>query len=283
MPLYVPASTFQWSANTFGSTWSTAAFGVTHTPGTNTKAAWTNSGLGVLPYDVYHIDIVAGVAGTTGAANGYLMDIGIDPAGGTSYTTEIPNLAFGFTSVVHGPKMWSFPLFIKAGSTIGFRAQKNSGTTACRIGMKVHGAPTHPELHPTGTFVQTINANETTSFGTTAFVAGTSGAAGNWTASLGTLTYDSWWWQMSWVANDTGFTKAHAYYMDISTSTDGGTTKEIAIEKECYALIDTESSYSNSSENISKQPAGATVYARGTYTGTTLETPTYAIIHAVSV
>ena len=72
-----------------------------------------------------------------------LVDIGIDPAGGTSYTELINNVLAGHAqeSVNHvGGRETVFPVYIPAGSTVAARMQSlvTGGKTA-RVTVAVHG------------------------------------------------------------------------------------------------------------------------------------------------
>jgi hypothetical protein len=129
-----------------------------------------------------------------------MVDLLIDPAAGvggagSSWSVAIANLfavgpAFGTLETgVH----YYFPLYLKAGTAIGTAHQNSTaGTLALRVSIRVFGKPSRPDLIKYGTLIQTINANTAATDGTVLTTPGTS-VMGSYSATLGTLTRDTWW------------------------------------------------------------------------------------------
>lgn len=143
---------------------------------------------------VYWLDIYVQGGALSTAAKAHLLDIGIDPAGGTSYTAVISNIACGQSQTAGGATPhFLFPIFIPAGSSVAVRVQGSNATAGTvRVVAKFFGDPTNPELVPVGQFSETIGTI-TNSNGVT-FSPG-NGAYGSYT-QLGTTTSDLWWWQL---------------------------------------------------------------------------------------
>ena len=225
--LFNEVNEFNWTADNFGTTYSEAAFGTGMTTGAaNTKGtAVTLLSGATVTEDVYGIALkfIGGSAAAT--VRQFLADLLIDEAGGTSWSVKIANLIVDAPSFFDTGYSYFFPLYIKAGSSIGMQAQCQAATIALRCAVKVFGKPSHPHLLRVGTRVETLGANTATSDG----VAITPGnlALGSYTASLGTLANDNWWWQMGFAVNDSSITSA-AYHFDVKAG--DGTNDKLCIE-----------------------------------------------------
>src|SRR5262245_10261809 len=100
--------------------------GASVTPGaSNAEGSWVQlASAANIANDVYALALMVGNGATSGQSKPHLLDIGEDPAGGTSYTALLSNLACGgteLTSVLGGGIQFYFPLFIKAGSSVAAR------------------------------------------------------------------------------------------------------------------------------------------------------------------
>lgn len=142
----------------------------------------------VITEDCYGILIIINNGFVAAAARRRLVDIGIDPAGGTSYVSVIPNLlctdASAYSNAGRGGVWYYFPIFIKAGSSIAAKACGNS-TNTLYVACQVYGKPSAPEMLKVGSKVKAYGAtvaNPPT--GTTVTVGTTS--EGAW-GSLGTI------------------------------------------------------------------------------------------------
>jgi hypothetical protein len=265
---------FQWSASNTTAPASSAAWGTAVTPGaSNVMGSYaTIIAAGSVTHDVYGIYINFSSGGTTTAARDILADIGIDTAGGTSFTALIPSLLASCASTRLGATPsggidYYFPLFIPAGSTIGCRAQVNNGTAgSVRCHVIVFGDPSNPELVRCGSFARAFGATAASSSGT-AVTPGSSAAEGTY-VQLGSATVeDLWWWQVGLGVNDATMA-AVSYMLDIAAG--DASNKRILIENVVAA--------SNATEELMKElgpftahqkvTAGDLVYGRASCSGT---------------
>jgi hypothetical protein len=207
--------------------------------------------------------IAVGGGNLTAVAKNHLLDIGVDPAGGTSYTAVISNISCGQTqAVTTGWDEFVFPFFVKAGSSVAVRVQ-GSHTTAgtVRVVADFFGRPTNPEMVPCGTYSETIGTI-TNSNGPT-IVAGST-AEGAWT-SIGTTAKDLWNWTLGYQLNN-GTITASYYAVDLAYG--DATNKEIILENVAFGFYGTaeiKASTLMGRSLIRKDryvPGGSTLYVR---------------------
>lgn len=224
--LYVPGNDFSWSVDNFGSTYSDSALG-TSVPGNasaNVKGANTALLAGIAE-DCYGISICFLGGNANGVIRRQLTDLLIDPGAGvgnagSSWSVMIANLLSNSPTL--GPAgnagyWYYFPIFLKAGTAIGAAHQDlAAATVALRMAVRVYGKPSRPDMLKVGTKVQTLGAVTASTQGT-AFTPGT-GALGAVSAALGTLTYDSWWFQLG-IASNTTTMAANSYWCEILQTT----------------------------------------------------------------
>lgn len=215
-----------------------------------------------LSQNIYWLDLHIHTSSGTGDRS-MLVDIGVDPAGGTSYTYVIQNIAVGGISGVTGLQgyRYVFPIYIPSGSQVAARVQCNQASITVRVAAKFYGQPDRPEMAPVGSFSETIGT-VTNSVGQS-FTPGNA-ADGAWT-SLGTTTNAMWWWQLCYGINNATVT-AEFTYIDLAYG--DGSNKHI-IQRFMHAGLTTEN-MGHSGGNIlvapacfCPVPAGATIYVRG--------------------
>jgi hypothetical protein len=111
-------------------------FGTQVASGTGSADGSAVTVLSALAHDCEYLRLTLGSATATAIDNNALMDILIDPAGGTSWSVLIPSLAVGglapITLNASGCRGasggYDFPLWIPAGASIGARARNAGGT-----------------------------------------------------------------------------------------------------------------------------------------------------------
>lgn len=240
--------------------------GVVCTPGTsNVMGSWTDLMGGTLANDSYGIWLgVADGSSGGGATNAHLMDIGIDYAGGSSYSVLIPYLGFAGEVNTGGSNwrgaLWFFPLFTPAGARLGVRAQSKGSANNITVKATVGQKPSRPDLIRYGTFVDSIGVDAANSRGTV-YVPGTAGY-GSW-VSLGTLLRGAWWWQGSFI-NDLTSSTNNPFMVDFGV---GDATSKLVFAPQLYCSHHSANEVVVGPEademGFAHLPSGATVYVRG--------------------
>lgn len=221
----------RYQRNTFGTTILSkangtapaAASGTAVTPAQNAYGNYATLITGAnLTVDCCEITIVVNSVGISGTARDGIVSIGIDPAGGTTYTA-IPgmDLLVGPAGAYAGSMgvAFRFRLFIKAGTSIGAAAAVNSATlTAVNVFAVVRGRPSHPQNIYVGSYVDSFGVTLASSSGT----AVTSGTAADGTlVQLGSaLTRPCYEWEFGMGINSAAI-NSNTIEVDIATGTSG--------------------------------------------------------------
>lgn len=198
--------------------------GVNVTPGTsNSKGSWTQVlSSGSVPNDVYAVEIrvTNGFIAATSKQN--LLDLGIDPTGGSSYTPIINNLIVGaqggLSNIGVSQRVYTFPLRIPSGASVAVRIQSSdSVATAQRVTVNAWSKPVAPGSVVVGGVCQTIGT-VTNSTGVS-FTPGNSGSWGT-PVSLGTVSTGAWWTQIGYQIDNAALSTL-AYYIDLMVGSSG--------------------------------------------------------------
>lgn len=256
---------YPWTYDNYGTNPS-ATPGTSVTPGaTNAEGTYTQIASSAnIAQDVCWMSLIVSSGATATASKPHLIDIGVDPAGGTSYTAFISNLVVGGSGTIIAMPGHHFliPICIKAGSSVAVRIQGGNGTAGTvRVTAKFYGYNARPEALPLGTFSETIGTI-TNSLGTS-FTPGNA-ADGSWT-SLGTTTNPMWWWLLGYQIDNATVTAEYTY---IDLAFGDGTNKHI-IKRMMHGgdtserIGDFLMSNVNMAECFCPVPAGATIYVRG--------------------
>lgn len=281
-----PVNDFGWFVDNFGTTYSDAGLGTSIAGGAaNTKGSDTQLLVG-LAEDCYFLQIGFCNQGSSAATRRFMADIKVDTAAGvggsgSSWSTIIANLAANNASMGAGFGQWyGFPLFIPAGAAIAAAIQCSTTTITSRMLVRAFGKPSHPELCPVGSKVQTLGASAGTTVGTTV-VPGTS-SKGSYSASLGTLSARSFWFQCGILSNDTTMT-AGAYLFDVAVD---ATTKYLAMRDMPYivtgAAEQASKAMAGASPPMFDAQSGAAVYVRGVADNGAPDSSMSAVVYAVS-
>lgn len=247
--------------------------GVAVTPGSGSKGSYVQLAA-ALANDVYFLRVWVNAGNTTATIRDILMDIGIDPAGGTSYaqTGGINNIFVPQASNAIASGRWlSFPLFIKAGSTVGVRGQANN-TSTFRVAIWFFGLPNNPHNIQVAQYSETIGVSGN---GGTPFTCGNSSAWGSWT-SIGTTTRPCWHWTLAW-GHNVGTTTAQMYFAELAYSSDGSNMITIIPCMPMFNPATAEQSGNPLLNGIWEVPASGTLYVRGSATGTAETTEAVAV------
>jgi hypothetical protein len=198
--------------------------------------------------------------GATAATNkAHLLDIGVDEAGGTSYTAIVSNIVCGGSAAPSSAGYaMRLPLFISAGASLAVRVQGAAGTAGTVYVMcRLLGGPTRPDMVRSGKYAETIGTI-TGSLGVT--VAASNGAKGSW-VSMGTATKELWWVQPFFHCTSTGYGDE---WLLVDVAIGDGSNKHIIVENCCFGAA-------SISENFVRLlhpagnwriPAGSTLYMR---------------------
>jgi hypothetical protein len=204
--LYTPKQSYQsFEYNNWGAIPS-VTIGKSVIPGaSNAEGSWTMTiDAANVKTDIYgtHIQIIAGA--TSSWAKLHVMDIGVDPAGGTAYQPIISNLVCGNTPPVTsgGAREHYFPYYIKANSSIAVRFSGSNVTPGTVfVAQKIFGKPSDQSMFPKGTYSETYGVTGTEG---TSIIPGTN-VEGNWTL-LGTTSRPIWWWQLGYQLQNNNLT-----------------------------------------------------------------------------
>lgn len=151
--------------------------------------------LAALAHDVHRIVFaVGGISGSAIIGTG-LGDLRVDPAGGTAWSTIWSDIICGHTQVGTGGAAqalghrYEINLFLKAGTSIGFRAKTHhtSDIATGRIAMHCFGDPSNPDQWWCCEKVETLGAGVNSQG--TLITPGNTGTFGSWTSVGGTTTY----------------------------------------------------------------------------------------------
>ena len=202
------------------------------TPGTsvvpgasNAEGSWTQiASSGNIAEDIYGLYLQIFAGATSANQKSHLLDIGVDPAGGTSYVAIISNLVCGSSPTLAqaGNREFYFPFFIKAGSSVAVRIQGSNATAGTvRVAAKFYGKPSKKQLLPVGYYSETIGT--ITNSSGVSFTPGNA-SDGSW-VDLGATTKPLWWWQLGYQI-DNGTITAEYTYIELAFG-DGSNKQQI--------------------------------------------------------
>lgn len=262
MGLWVPvgSSEFGWSVSNIDGVTPTEAFGVAVTPQINTKGNWFQIlSSALVSEDVFGLLINFNYGFVNGTARDMLSDVGVDPAGGSSYSVLIPNLYMCSPATYeHAGQSYYFPIWVRAGSSIAVRTSVNSlntNTVSCWI--RAFGRPRDPRMVKVGTYVDAYGAVPSTSTGT--LVTPGTVSEGAWT-SLGTISREAWWWQQG-MGQNTGSMGLRWWSADLGIG--DLSNKHVVIRDQLFSVIATnEQLASRLAVNPGYKVSSGNVYAR---------------------
>lgn len=206
------ATATAWRYDNFGSNPATT-IGTSVTPGaSNVQGSWTQLASSAnIANEVGSFYLLIHSGNTAGASKPQLLDIGVDPAGGTSYVAILSDMEIGESPGVSaaGAREFFFPLRIPAGASVAARIRGANATAGTvRVAARFFGRASNGLALPVGSFSQTLGANTTYSEG--ADLTPGNAADGSW-VDLGATTRDMWWWQLGYCIDNTTITAEYTY------------------------------------------------------------------------
>lgn len=258
---------FNWKYTNQGNP-STTAYGTSVTPGaSNAEGSWQQiASAANIANEVYALTLRVTGGNTTGTQKDHLLDIGIDPAGGTSYTPIVSNLLCGQSDASSQDGItFVLPLRIPEGASVAVRIQGSNATAGTVIVRAVfYGRPTRPDAVRAGAYSETIGTiSGSAGVGVTP---GSTNAEGSW-VSLGTTAKDLWWWQLC-VQISNGTTTNKLYHFDLAYG--DVTNKVMILENLFWATPGTaervifNGNLINFPEAFRHVPAGSEIFVRAT-------------------
>jgi hypothetical protein len=193
MSLILPPFYFADCTDNFsGTTPAAASPGATVTASASTNTDGTAASvIAAVGHDIHFLVVGIGNTSTTATVDSAaLLDILVDPAGGTSWSSLIDDLVCGFSPILAAGIGYSayymFPLFIKSGASIGAQVRCATGSQSFRVGCWVYGNPSRPEMWWCGSKVESLGINAASSKGTD-ITPGSTTATFTWT-NVGSTT-----------------------------------------------------------------------------------------------
>jgi hypothetical protein len=167
--------------------------------------------LSALARDVHYLVLNIHGTFTSAIAQNCLLDLLVDPAGGTSWTELIDSLICGYLPGNTPTVQFHFPLFVKAGSSIGcrMRTSHTAAPTNTNAQLWAYSEPSRPDAWWCGQKVESLGVVPASSEGT----AITPGNTGTYSAyvAIGTSTRRYGALQLA-VQPDNATVTAIAYY-----------------------------------------------------------------------
>lgn len=282
--LFVPQSGNDFSAvASYGTTrpGSTAIFGTTITPGTGAAyGAYSQVG-NDLTQDCYGLLININLAFTATIFRQVAIQIGVDYAGGTTFTTIAQDIMVSQANNYSNGGVWLyFPLYIPALSAVAVAARSSVATTF-GVNIRYMTAPPNPTMVKRGSFIESLGI--TLGAGTVTGTSVTPGttAEGAWTL-IGTTTKRCWHWQFTSQHSDTTMTSLGPYHVDLAVGDTSvvGDPKDIILSD---AFVRTTISETFDTiplvTGVEKVvPAGKTIWARIQNAGANENAGTYQVV-----
>jgi hypothetical protein len=226
----------------------------------------------VITGDVYGIEVRITRGLVAAQDTSQLLELLVDPAGGTSYQTWIPEFPCGNSGrLIDGGGLWYwFPRFASAGSTIAGRIRGTVASSTCEVYVKPVMSPTRPEKAFKGTYAERIGTI-TGSRGVAVGTVGTSGAEGTWVL-LGATVSPLDWLGLCPNINDTN-TQSAITYFDLAF---GDATNKVIVAQNIPILGGTSESVCKwltaDDFGFAAIPASTNIYARASITSASADT-----------
>lgn len=265
--LFTPANSWNFSLSNIETVRPAAGWGAVVTPGTaGAKGAWASVFTAAqVSTEIFGLLIFINNCSTSATTRNVLLDVGIDPAGGTNYSVIIPDLIGGHAApTTVGGIYYYFPIYIPAGSSVAVRATGTVATTF-NVALRCYGKPRRPDSVICGTKVTAFGATLATATGTTV-TAGTT-AEGAWTQLGSATTHPIFWWQCGMTCVDTTMT-ANAHTMDVAVGDAANKDIVLADALAIFTAAEQSTMLPAVIQAYDRTPVGQLVYGRIQCSGT---------------
>ncbi len=257
----------------------TTTIGATVTPGNNAWGNWATVIGTPITGDHHAIDICVHSIGSNGKATDSLTDIGIDPAGGTNYSTVISSLLSSYATQANNGQNglnWFFPLLIPAGATIGARGSINNATVGTQLVLCNLRRAYKAHRWKFGTQVVAYGATLAASNGT-AVTAGTTSNGSYTQIGSSIVSPPPWFWSVDSALVNTTAASAGASSTDIAVGSSTSVNNQLASQLESISSSETRTAWAKGV--FGQSAVGDNVYAR--IWSATSQTAFSIIVHGV--
>lgn len=211
-------------AHNYPATYESSALGTSVTAGASNTDGAAVTLLSALSRDVEYLKLYvhgSGLDATQAIQANISATILIDPAGGTSWQTLIPNLLAGrvhqASSASRAPQAgYDFPLWIPAGASVGAMARTaHSADLTVKVLALGYGGNANPASWWCGQRVSDIGTNPAASSGTTIAAGAGSAAFGSWTNLGSALGADCGAIQMGTCGDDDTSWSTNEFFIEL--------------------------------------------------------------------
>lgn len=218
--LWVPTAELRLVADSQSGVRPAAAYGTSVTPGNNAYSSYVSL-LSATSEDSDWIEININSIATTATASDTLVTIGVDPAGGSSYSDFIPHLICSAASPyisagsLMGGAWYRFPVRVRSGSTLAVKAtQNNASPIAASVLVRLYRQSRLDVGPRIGSYIKTFGETTATSTGT-AITPGTT-SDGAWTQLGSAVGADDnlFFWQLGLGVNNSAMNNC-AHHIDL--------------------------------------------------------------------
>jgi hypothetical protein len=174
--------------------------------------------LSALAHDCEYLSISLLANSGSNTNRSALLDVLVDPAGGTSWSELISDLLCGYSGLVavgstpFGPSyQYDFPLWIPAGASIGAQVRCATASIAQQVVIRAFGGNQNPGSWACGQKVTTVGTMSAATSQGQAHTSGNTGAFSSWTSLGSTLASECLAWQTSAQGDGTNTMNSAAY------------------------------------------------------------------------
>jgi hypothetical protein len=196
---------------------------ITASATTNTKGSYTSL-ITSLNFDAYLCEVIISELAVAATDTSCLVDIGIDSAGGTSYTVLIPDILAGGRAVsTQGATSLVFPIFAPRGAQLAARMQSVIASDVARVGIRVLGGLPGNAPRPFRSAIQAYGVTSSGASSGTVMANAAVDTKGAWTQLGADLTRPHRGLTVACATGDSGVT-SNRYLVDIGIDPAGGTS-----------------------------------------------------------